>query len=133
MGSKSHGQTSRGILLRNNLAVSALIFAVLQLWRPCFFLTDDNLDGGLPFFSEVGMRLWHGQSPFISQYLFGGHYHYLRDVTFFAWHPVYLLSSLLAGTRFHFWIIDVNVVFAARTAASAQRWVDHVLHDEFHL
>ena len=106
-GSKSHGQTSRGILLRNNLVVSALIFALLELWRPCFFLTDDNLDGGFPVFTEMGLRLLHGQSPFITEYLFGGHYNLLRDAMYFIWHPVYLLASLLAGTRFHFLIIDV--------------------------
>ena len=102
-----NGETSRWVLLRNNLVVSALIFAFLELWRPCFFLTDDNLDGGLPFFIEMGRNLLAGHSPFHSAYLFGGDYNLLRDPTFFCWHPVYLLASLLAGTRFHFLIIDV--------------------------
>jgi hypothetical protein len=106
------------MLLGRNLAVSALIFALLELWRPCFFLTDDNLDGGFPFFSEVGLRLLHGQSPFFSDYLFGGHYNLLRDATYFAWHPVYLGASLLAGTRFHLLIVDVDafVFFMLATA-----------------
>ncbi len=94
-------------MLRNNLLVSALIFAGLEIWRPCFFLTDDNLDGGLPVFTEMGRRLLHGESPFISEYLFGGHYDLLRDATFFLWHPVYLLTSLLAGTSYYFVIPDV--------------------------
>ena len=102
-----NGETSRWILLRNNLLVSALIFAFLQLWRPCFFLTDDNLDGGLPFFTEMGRNLLAGRSPFYSAYLFGGHYDLLRDPTFFCWHPLYLLVSLLAGTRFHLLLIDI--------------------------
>jgi hypothetical protein len=101
-------QTSRPILLRNNLLVSALIFAVLQIWRPCFFLTDDNLDGGLPLLTEIGRHLLSGQSPFYSDYLFGGHYDLLRDATFFDWHPVYLLGSLLAGTPFYFVMMDVD-------------------------
>jgi len=110
-GSKSDGRASLGVLLRNNLAVSVLIFAVLELWRPCFFLTDDNLDAGFPLFSEMGLRLLHGQSPFVSDYIFGGNYNLLRDPTFFTWHPLYLLSSLLAGTRFKFLIIDVDAFF----------------------
>ncbi|MCE0484524.1 MAG: hypothetical protein LV479_09830 [Methylacidiphilales bacterium] len=111
-------QTHLGILLRNNLLASALIFALLQCWRPCFFLTDDNLDGGYPFFMGMGHRLLSGRSPFISDYLFGGHYDLLRDPTFFSWHPLYLLVSLLAGTPFHFFIIDVDafVFFMLATA-----------------
>ena len=68
--------------MRNNLLASALIFAVLEFWRPYFFLTDDNIDGGLPFLTEVGNHLLHGRSPFYSEHLFGGHYDYLRDPTF---------------------------------------------------
>jgi hypothetical protein len=91
---------------------------VLELWRPCFFLTDDNLDGGFPVFTEMGRRLLHGQSPFITEYLFGGHYNLLRDPTFFIWHPVYFLASLLTGTPFHFLVIDVPafVFFMLATA-----------------
>ena len=85
-----------------------LIFAVLEIWRPCFFLTDDNLDGGLPFFTEMGLHLLHGQSPFYSDYLFGGHYYLLSDATFFVWHPVYLAASLLAGTPLYFCMVDVD-------------------------
>ncbi len=111
-------QTSRVILLRNNLIVSALIFLALEIWRPCFYLTDDNLDGGLPFLTEVGRHLLHGQSPFYSDYLFGGHYDLLRDATFFVWHPVYLLSSLLAGTPYYFVMMDVTAfVFVMLTTA----------------
>jgi hypothetical protein len=114
----SNRQTSLGVLLRRNLLASALIFLVLELWRPCFFLTDDNLDGGYPFFMEMGRHLLHGQSPFYSDHLFGGHYDMLRDATFFVWHPLNLLVSLLAGTPFHLLIIDVDafVLFMLGTA-----------------
>jgi hypothetical protein len=106
------------VLLRNNLIVSALIFALLEVWRPCFFLTDDNLDSGFTLFTEMGWRLLHGQSPFVTEYLYGGNYNLLRDATFFTWHPVYLLSSLLVATPFHFWIIDVDAfVFLMLTTA----------------
>jgi hypothetical protein len=104
----SNRETTRLILLRNNLIASALIFLGLEIWRPYFFLTDDNLDGGLPFFSEVGRHLLAGRSPFISDYLFGGNYNLLRDPTYFSWHPLYLLSSLLVGTPLHLLIIDVD-------------------------
>jgi hypothetical protein len=111
-------QTSRVILLRYNLVVSALVFLALEIWRPCFYLTDDNLDGGLPFLTEMGRHLLRGQSPFYSDYLFGGHYDLMRDATFFVWHPVYLLGSLLAGTPFYFAMIDVMAfVFVMLTTA----------------
>ncbi len=115
-GSKE--QTGLSVLLRNNLLVSALIFAALEFWRPRFFLTDDNLDGGFPFFTEVGLRLLHGRSPFVSEHLFGGGYNLLRDPDFFAWHPLYLIVSLLAGTPFHFLIMDVDA-FALLMLATA--------------
>jgi len=105
---ENHQQTSLLVLLRNNLLVSALLFAVLEFWRPYFFLTDDNIDGNLPFFEEVGNHLLHGRSPRYSDYLFGGNYDYLHDPTFFLWHPIYLITSLLAGTPFRFAIIDVD-------------------------
>ncbi|MCE0522575.1 MAG: hypothetical protein LV480_06660 [Methylacidiphilales bacterium] len=101
-------QTSRLVLLRSNLFVSALIFLALEFWRPYFFLTDDNLDGGFPFFTEMGRHLLSGRSPFISDHLFGGDYNLLRDPNFFSWHPLYLAVSLLAGTPFHYAIIDVD-------------------------
>lgn len=101
-------QTGRLVLLRNCLLVSALIFAALEFWRPYFFLTDDNLDGGLPFFTEMGQNLLSGRSPFISEHLFGGNYNLLRDPDYFSWHPLYLVVSLLAGTPFHNAILDVD-------------------------
>ncbi len=104
--------------MRNNLLVSALIFTVLEIWRPCFFLTDDNLDGGLPLFVEIGHHLLNGQSPFISDYLFGGNYNLLRDATYFIWHPVYLFSMLLAGTSFYYVMFDVDAfIFLMLTTA----------------
>ena len=101
-------QTGGFVLLRNTLLVSTLIFAALEVWRPYFFLTDDNLDGDFPFFVEMGKNLLSGHSPFISHHLFGGGYNYLRDPANFKWHPIYLLVSLLAGTPFCNTIIDVD-------------------------
>ncbi len=52
------------VLLRNNLLLSALIFVLLECWRPYFFLTDDNLDGTFPFFVEVGQNPPRGPLAF---------------------------------------------------------------------
>jgi hypothetical protein len=127
----SNRQKGLGALLRHNLLASALVFLVLELWRPCFFLTDDNLDGGYPFFMELGRHLLHGQSPFISDHLFGGHYDMLHDATFFVWHPLNFLVALLAGTPFHTLVIDVDafVLFMLSTAGFVCL-ADHLRREE---
>jgi len=104
-------ETRLSTLLAWNLAVSAIIFFLLQMWRPCYFLTDDNLAIGLPFFTEVGRHLKSFQSPFVSDYIFGGHYNLLRDISFLCWHPLYLLASLCADTPARFWILDIIAFF----------------------
>jgi len=125
--------TSRLILLRNNLLVSALIFAALEFWRPYFFLTDDNLDGSFPFFYEMGRHLLAGQSPFISTHLFGGNYDLLRDPSYFAWHPLYLLVSLLAGTPFYRAIIDIDAFVLFMMATAGFVMLAHYLRKEMAL
>jgi len=98
-------------LLARGLLLSAAIFVLLEVWRPCFFLTDDNLSGGLPVLTEMGHHLVRGESPFVTDWLFGGHYPMLEDPVFFLWHPFYLAAALLAVTPVHFWILEV-VAFA---------------------
>ena len=93
-------------ILRLNLALGFLLFLVLEIWRPCFFLTDDNLSTGFPILTEMGLHLGRGQSPYHTAYLFGGHYDLSSDISCFFWHPFYLLASLLANTPAHFWILD---------------------------
>jgi hypothetical protein len=126
-------QTSLLVLLRNCLLASALIFAVLEFWRPYFFLTDDNLDGGFPFFMEMGKRLLSGHSPFISDHLFGGGYDLLRDPSYFAWHPLYLMVSLLAGTPFRNAIIDVDAFVLFMLATAGFVTLAHYLRREMSL
>jgi hypothetical protein len=110
-----------------------LIFALLQIWRPCYFLTDDNLSFVFPFLSEVGRHLLQGESPFVSHYLFGGDYDYLHDPTFLLWHPVYLLASLLTATPARFLIIDLLAfVFLMLTTAGFVNLV-HFLRRELGL
>lgn len=126
-------QTDLLVLLRNNLLASAFIFAALQFWRPYFFLTDDNLDGGLPFFTEMGQNLLSGRSPFISEHLFGGGYNLLRDPCSFSWHPLYLVVSLLAGTPFHNAIIDVDAFGLFMLATAGFVTLAHYLRRELAL
>jgi hypothetical protein len=123
----------RLVLLRNSLLISTLIFAALEWWRPYFFLTDDNLDGGFPFFTEVGQHLLSGRSPFISDHLFGGGYNFLRDPDFFTWNPIYLAVSLLAGTPFHNAIIDVDAFALLMLATAGFVTLAHYLRREMAL
>jgi len=126
-------QTSLSTLLAKTLPLSALIFALLEIWRPYFFLTDDNLDGGFPFFTGVGQNLLAGRSPFISHHLFGGDYNFLRDPSYFVWHPAYLLFSLLAGTPFHLAIIDADAFFMLILATAGFVTLAHHLRREMPL
>jgi hypothetical protein len=123
----------RGVLLRKSLLASALIFAVLEWWRPYFFLTDDNFDGAFPVFTEMGRHLLGGRSPFISDHLFGGGYNLLRDPGCFVWHPLYLVVSLLAGTPFHCAIIDVDAFGLFMLATAGFVTLAHYLRREMAL
>ncbi len=120
-------------LLLENLGVAALIFALLEFWRPLFFLTDDNFDGGFPLLTGIGRRLVRGESPFVSNDIFGGHYDLLRDCTSFCWHPIYLLASLLADTPARFLIIEVIALFFLLLAAAGFVCLAQFLREELNL
>ncbi len=126
-------QTSYLVLLRNNLLLSALIFALLECWRPYFFLTDDNLDGVFPFFTEIGQNLLAGRSPFVSHHLFGGDYNWLRDPAGFVWHPLYLLVSLLTGTPLHNALVDIDAFFLFMLSTAGFVTLAHHLRNEMKL
>lgn len=86
-------------------------WVLLQLWRPCFFLTDDNLDGYMPVLVAVMRRFLAGQSPFTEPHLYGGDYYLLRDVaTISLWNPLHVLLSPLSLTRFYYWVLDLQVL-----------------------
>ncbi len=122
----------RPLLLRA-LMYSAIIFTLLEVWRPYFFLTDDNLDGGFPYFTEIGHDLLAGKSPFITHHLFGGNYDLLRDPDFFLWHPVYLLVSLLAATPLHLVIVEADAFFMLMLATAGFVTLAHHLRREMPL
>jgi hypothetical protein len=98
-------------LVTRTLLMTLAVFAVLEIWRPYYFLTDDNLSVGLPFLTEMGRHLKSGRSPFYSDYLFGGHYNLLRDVNYFSWSPVNFVVSLLADTPLRFAMLDLASMF----------------------
>lgn len=108
-----------------------LIFALLECWRPCYFLTDDNLTAGFPMLTESGRALKAGRSPFVSDYLFGGHYDYLRDLSALQWHPFLLLPALLADTAARFWIIDIAALMFLLLSAAGFALLAHALREEF--
>lgn len=105
-------------------ALLALLGALaLQLWRPCFFLTDDTLSGWLPVAVEAYRRMWEGRSPLINDYLFGGNFHLLLDPgTFSLWSPWSLLASILAKTRWYYLLADVVGTLDLVTIAGAFCW-----------
>jgi hypothetical protein len=98
--------STRGLLIRTILGTLAL-FLALQIWRPYYYLTDDNLSVGLPFLTEMGRHLKSGQSPFYSDYLYGGHYNLLRDANYFSWSPINFIVSLLSDTFAKFAMLDI--------------------------
>lgn len=98
-------------LLKYNLGVCLVLFAVLEFWRPYFFLTDDNFSALWPILTEIGRHLKAGESPFISHYIFGGHFNLSRDVSSLVWHPFYMLPALLADTPGRFAMIDLIALF----------------------
>jgi hypothetical protein len=86
-----------------------LIVLGLQLWRPYFFLTDDNLVGFYPVLSAIGRNIARGQSPFWLSTLFGG-FDLLRDPsTLCLWNPFVLALALLAQTPARLAVIDIFV------------------------
>lgn len=93
------------------LALWAAFFGcvLLQIWRPFYFLGDDNLVAWYPVALESGQRLWSGQTPFQSAYLFGGHYDLLRDPgALCLWNPVWLAFSPLSLTPAKLALADLH-------------------------
>ena len=96
-------------------------------------MTDDNLAGNFPVYTEIGRHLKAGESPFTSEYLFGGDYHFLRDVGAIEWHPFILGPALLADTVGRFWIIDLSALLYLILATVGFTVLAHSLRGEFSL
>ncbi len=120
-----------GALLKWTLGATLLIFFALEFWRPCYFLTDDNLSCSWPALVELGRHLHEGRSPFYSDYLFGGHYYLLRDMSFGLWHPFVVGVSLLADTPARFWMIDILALLLFAITVTGFTVLACRLRDEF--
>lgn len=95
----------------NPVLVSALgafvLACLLQVWRPYFFLSDDNLLLHFPAMCGVGRDLAGLRSPFETGYAFGGGYSYLKDVGYLhLWHPWHLLCGWVAAMWNPFAAVD---------------------------
>ena len=120
-------------LLAKALGAVTLVFALLQFWRPCYCLTDDNLDGNLPLLAGIGRRMLHGESPFLCPYLYGGNYDLLHDPSGFFWHPIYLVAGLIANSPAWFLTIDFIAYFFVMVGAAGFVCQAHFLRLELKL
>jgi hypothetical protein len=88
--------------------LSLAAVGLLEWWRPCYFLTDDNLSEYYPLLVQMGRSLGHGQAPLHNPYLLGGTFDLRTDATFpFCWHPLVWLLTLLQWTPAHGLMLDV--------------------------
>jgi len=96
---------------------------LLELYRPLFYLVDDNLVGVLPMLTESNRRLWSGQWPFVSESIFGGQFALLRDPGAFSMlGPWNLLWSWLSVTPYAHWLMEALSISHAVTVAAAFTW-----------
>jgi hypothetical protein len=126
-------QNTLPTLLKYNVGACIIIFILLEIWRPHYFLTDDNLSQFFPILTEMGRHLKNGQSPFVSDYLFGGHYDWSRDPMCLLWHPFFLGPALLADTSAHLWMLDVIALLYLLLITVGFTVLAHTLRSEFKL
>jgi hypothetical protein len=95
------------------------IVLALQVWRPYFFLADDNLHGWLPVVTGIGRNILRGASPFYEPTLLGG-LDLLRDPgALCLWNPFVLALSLLSQTPLRLAVVDLFVAAHLLLAAFA--------------
>jgi hypothetical protein len=83
------------------------VFILLQVWRPYFFLTDDNMSSVVPAFADLGDTLRHGRIPRTTEGLYGGTYEMWHDPgSLTLLFPTHIAGILLATTRFRLAAID---------------------------
>ncbi|MFQ3671059.1 MAG: hypothetical protein SNJ84_06340 [Verrucomicrobiia bacterium] len=100
------------------------IAVLLQLWRPCYFLTDDSLRLAWPVLVEQGHARKAGLDPNESQFLFGGGYRLDQDAMFTPnRHPLMAGLSWLAGTRAELLMVEVWCSLHAMVAAAGFAWM----------
>ena len=127
-------RSSRRRVLWLTAVGTLVITALLQLWRPHFHLSDDNLSGYLPSATEFGRKLWAGAWPFVSDGVFGGGHDLLRDPSVFSLlSPWMLLFSWLSLTPFYYLLVDVVSLCNSLAIALAFCWSAMWLRDHFEL
>ena len=125
------GPDDLAALFKWNMGICLGLFACLEIWRPYYFLTDDNFSGLWPIMTEIGRHLKGGQSPFISNYLFGGGYDLSKDIAATFWHPFYLLTALLSDTAAKYAIMDLLALMFILLAAAGFTLLGNALVQEF--
>lgn len=120
--------------MRWAMVLTAVASALLQLWRPLYHLTDDNLSGWLPAVTEFNRRLWQGQWPFISQGVFGGNFDLLADPGVLSvLSPFSLAFSWLSLTEYAYALVDVVSVCTTFCIAASFCWSALWLRRHFRL
>ncbi len=105
-----------------------LVCLTLQVWRPFFFLTNDNLTQTLPAMVEIARNIGEGKPALVSASLFGGGYNWSTDASFFILiSPLLPLLSPLARSDWYFSVVDVITTFefvvVAMSFAFAALWL----------
>jgi hypothetical protein len=99
------------------VGLGLLVIALLEAWRPFYFLTDDNMAHWVPLVVGIGRNLLSGRSPFFMPQLYGG-YDMLRDAGALCfWNPLVLGLSLLGQTPLRLALADIFVGFNLLLAA----------------
>ncbi|MBS0660054.1 MAG: hypothetical protein JSR82_17585 [Verrucomicrobia bacterium] len=113
---------TRKLLFRVGFLVLAVTL-LLEIWRPWFYLEDDNFTSYMPGMHEFSRRLWSGQNPFLNEHIFGGRYNMLADPSVFgALSPWLPLVSLLALTPASLWLTDVMSLCNSWAIALSFAW-----------
>lgn len=88
---------------------AALLLVALEVWFPLFFLNDDNLNGSMPLWVEMGRNLLAGRNPFVSQHLMGGGYRLYTDPSFVggSLHPWMLASGAICNFAPPWWVVEL--------------------------
>lgn len=120
--------------LKRSLLIAAvmtlIISGLLQIWRPFYYLTDDNLSQFLPSLTEFCRRLLEGRQPFVSDGVHGGDYDLLGDpFSLQLVGPWMFLFSWLSLTKFYFLIIDIISICNSLAIASAFVWMGFAVRD----
>lgn len=90
------------------------------MWRPYYFLTDDNLTYWTPLIASASRSLVGGQTPFFNSFLIGKGFDLLRDPnSLWMWNPLFLLLARLSQTRWVLALCDLTASFHILLAATS--------------